>query len=78
VSVTLSFAADGAYAGSLLLDQDGRRRFAGAEGRWTRSGESLTVVLTDGRSRAWGLRFEGRTLVLSDGEAELRLERRAD
>lgn len=71
--IDMEFISDGAWCGSMLLEIDGKKRFESLDGTWTLAEGKVTVKFSDGRERAWAISWDGATLVLRDGEAELRL-----
>ncbi|MCE9581381.1 MAG: hypothetical protein K8T20_02575 [Planctomycetes bacterium] len=73
--VEMEFGADGAWCGSMLLEIDGKKRFETLAGTWTAADGRIVVKLSDTRERKWSVSWDGATLVLRDGDAELRLER---
>ncbi|KAF0244633.1 MAG: hypothetical protein FD180_2359 [Planctomycetota bacterium] len=73
--VDMEFSADGAWCGSMLVEVDGKKRFESLDGTWSLSESKATVKLGDGRERAWAVSWDGATLILRDGDAELRLRR---
>lgn len=76
--VEMEFRDGGAWHGWIIFEQDGREKSEALDGTWALAGDKVSVRFEDGRDTAWTLRWETGTLVLREGEAELRLERRAD
>lgn len=75
--VDMEFGADGGWCGSMLVEVEGKRRFQALEGTWALADGKVTVTFADGRTRSWAVSWDGGTLVLRDGEAELRLSRQS-
>lgn len=77
-SVQMLFEASGAFTATMLIQAEGRKRFASLSGTWVIEEKELTITLIDGRTRRWTVAWDGEALLLSDGEATVRLERRAE
>lgn len=75
--VDMEFGADGGWCGSMLVEVEGKRRFQALEGTWVLADGKVTVTFADGRARSWDVSWDGGTLILRDGEAELRLSRQS-
>jgi hypothetical protein len=74
----LIFESGGCLSGFLLIENQGKKRFAVVEGTWLAEEGRLAVKYGDGRARTWSVAWDEAILVLKDGEGELRLERLAE
>jgi len=75
LKVEMIFGDGGAFSGTILVETDGKRRFAGLDGTWRMAEDRIAVTLSDGSERTWSVAWDGGLLILKDGESELRLER---
>jgi hypothetical protein len=73
--VEMILDADGVLSGAMLVESEGKRRFAAMDGTWKSEDGKLGVTFTDGRVRSWSVSWDGPVMILKDGEAEMRLER---
>lgn len=73
--IEMEFKEGGAWHGWMVFDQDGKEQSSTLDGTWSASGDTIEVVFADGRKQAWKFRWEVETLVLRDGEQELKLAR---
>ncbi len=73
--VEMIFDSSGVLSGAMLVEAEGKRRFAAMDGTWKSEKGNLAVTFTDGRTRSWTVAWDGGVMILTDGEAEMRLER---
>lgn len=74
-SVELIFGEDGTLSGTMLIEAGGRKRFSCLEGTWREGQGRLAVTYSDGRARTWAVAWDEATLILKDGEGEMKMER---
>ncbi|KAF0243527.1 MAG: hypothetical protein FD180_3311 [Planctomycetota bacterium] len=73
--VEVIFEGGGVLSGTMLIEAEGRKRFASLAGTWKSEEGKLAITYADGRARTWSVAWDAGVLILKDGEAEMRMER---
>ncbi|MBI2922748.1 MAG: hypothetical protein HYY18_16975 [Planctomycetes bacterium] len=73
--IELVFDEGGAFAGSMLMELEGKKSFVSLEGTWSKADGRLALKYADGRERSFAYSWERDVLLLADGDAEMKLVR---